>query len=282
MSTGAEEVISSTFYLVGTPIGNLGDLSYRARWILSSVDVIFAEDTRVTSSLLRQVGLEKRQLERFSPFEIDDSIEKVISYLASGSKVALVSDAGMPAISDPGSTIAPRVRAAGFQVKVIPGPTAESAAVALSGTISGGYVFVGFIPNTKAKIAEILKGAKSLDYGVVFYVAPHDLRKILPLLAELGVVSLSVVREMTKLYEEVVEGSIDQVIDHFETTEPRGEFVVSIDAMAIESAKEGVSDAQLVFDLIVDADLTTSEKAKRISKVLKMERGEVYDLLRRA
>ncbi|MDA8025526.1 MAG: 16S rRNA (cytidine(1402)-2'-O)-methyltransferase [Actinomycetota bacterium] len=281
LSNGAEELVASTLYLVGTPIGNLGDLSYRARWILSAVDVIFAEDTRVTSSLLRQVDIARRPLERFSPFDLEGSIAKVIGYLQSGSRVAFVSDAGMPSISDPGSGLGPRVRSEGFQVRVVPGPTAESAAVALGGAIAGGYIFVGFLPTSKAKIAEILKSAKSLDYGVVFYVAPHDLRKVLNSLSELGVASLAVIREMTKLYEEVIDGAIDEIVSHFSRVDPRGEFVVTIEASAIEDQQIGPSEAKQVFDILVSTEATTAEKAKKVSKLMGLDRGEVYDLLRR-
>ena len=280
LGSGGEDLVASTLYLVGTPIGNLGDLSYRARWILSSVDVIFAEDTRITSSLLRQVDIAKRSLERFSPFDLEESISRVIGHLALGSTVALVSDAGMPAISDPGSGVAPRVRSEGYQVRVVPGPTAESAAVALGGRIFGGYVFAGFIPNSKAKVSAILSGAKALEYGLVFYVAPHDLRKTLLLLEELRVDSLVVAREMTKLYEEVIEGSIEEVRSHFSINEPRGEFVVSIDPLAIGANGSEVSDARQVFDLLTGSDASSSEKAKRLSKLLGMDKGEVYDLIR--
>ncbi len=281
LTDGGEEVTSSTLYLVGTPIGNLGDLSYRARWILSSVDVIFAEDTRVTASLLRQVEIARRPLERFSPFDLDESIAKVISHLEAGSKVALVCDAGMPSISDPGSTLAPRVRAQGFEVRVVPGPTAESSAVALGGRISGGYIFVGFLPNSRSRIAKILQSATSNELGVVFYVAPHDLRKTLSSLSDLGVTALTVLREMTKLYEEVIDGPIEAVIEHFSLKEPRGELVVTIDPSAIEDSISDRSDAMEVFDILVTLDATTSEKAKKLSKLLGMERGEIYDLLRR-
>ena len=214
-----------TLYIVGTPIGNLEDLTPRAARILSEVDLVAAEDTRVTRRLLNHLGIRPRTTS-FNQHNWRDRVDGVLAELSEGD-VALVTDAGMPGISDPGSELVLAASSAGFKVEVVPGPSAVTSAVALSGFGGDGFTFLGFLPRQKKNRQFNLRAAFNSQVPQVIFEAPHRLRATL---SDLDVVfgdrPMAVCRELTKLYEEVFRGTAAEGLDHFDS--PRGEVVIVI------------------------------------------------------
>ena len=235
---------------MGTPIGNLGDLTPRAARILGEVSLVAAEDTRVSRRLLSHLGIRPRTTS-FHQHNWRDKLDGVLAELARGD-VALVTDAGMPGVSDPGSELVAAAAQAGFKVEVVPGPSAVTAALALSGFPGGGFLFLGFLPRRKKERQASLREASSSAVPLVLFEAPHRLRVTLAdLNTVLGDRPLAVCREMTKLHEEVFRGTAAQALEHFDS--PRGEVVVVVQGRQIvagsqadaEDGDEGVSDVDL-------------------------------------
>ncbi len=217
------------FYLVGTPIGNLGDLSSRAVEILEFVDFIAAEDTRNTLKLLNHLGIKKPLISYFEHNKRQRG-EEIMALMREGKRGALVTDAGMPAISDPGEDLVKQLYENGFTVTAVPGPTAFSTALVLSGLDTSRFSFEGFVSTAKKNRREHLESIKNYPNTLIFYEGPTKLRGTLSdLLEHFGDRKCAVVRELTKLYEEVVRGTLSEVIEHFESTDPRGEFVIVVE-----------------------------------------------------
>jgi len=213
-------------YLVGTPIGNLEDMTFRAVRVLKDVDTILAEDTRKTGILLKyfEVGTPMVSCHKFNE---RSRVERVVEDIRSGRAVALVSDAGMPLISDPGSRLVNALRDAGLAVTAVPGPTALSTALALSGWGDEGFVFAGFLPNKSAGRRRWLEGFRAEARPVVFYESTHRIRKCLLDIEELlGDRPVFVARELTKKFETLVSGTAAELTGFFETHSVKGEFVV--------------------------------------------------------
>ena len=229
-----------TLYIVGTPIGNLEDLTPRAARILSEVDLVAAEDTRVTRRLLNHLGIRPRTTS-FNQHNWRDRVDGVLAELSEGD-VALVTDAGMPGISDPGSELVLAASSAGFKVEVVPGPSAVTSAVALSGFAGDGFTFLGFLPRQKKNRQFNLRAAFNSQVPQVIFEAPHRLRATL---SDLDVVfgdrPLAVCRELTKLYEEVFRGTAAEGLDHFDS--PRGEVVIVIQGRPATTCLLYTSDA---------------------------------------
>jgi 16S rRNA (cytidine1402-2'-O)-methyltransferase len=224
--------------VVGTPIGNLGDLAPRAAEALRSANLIAAEDTRVTTRLLAHLGF-RRPIESFNEHNAVSRLPGLLARLAAGETVALTTDAGMPGVSDPGASLVSAAREAGCVVEVIPGPAAVTAAVAVAGFEASGFVFGGFLPSRpasarRAELGRLLGAAQVTSLPLVLYEAPHRMANLLDLLAEgLPEGRLAVCRELTKRHEEVVVGTPREVADQLGT--PRGEFTVVIGAGGIVS-----------------------------------------------
>lgn len=212
-------------YIVGTPIGNLEDLTPRAARILGEVSLVAAEDTRVSRRLLSHLGIRPRTTS-FHRHNWQRKLDGVLAELVQGD-VALVTDAGMPGISDPGSELVAAAAQSGFKVEVVPGPSAVTAALALSGFPGDGFLFLGFLPRRKKERQASLREASSSAVPLVLYEAPHRLRATL---ADLDVVlaerPLAVCRELTKLHEEVFRGTAALALEYFSA--PRGEVVVVV------------------------------------------------------
>ena len=190
--------MSGTLYLVGTPIGNLGDITFRAVETLKSVDFIACEDTRHTLKLLNFYEIKKPLISYYKQKENEGS-EHLIELLSQGKNVALVSDAGMPCISDPGSVVARKARERGYAVTTVPGPTAVTSAAALCG-LESGFAFIGFLPEKNKDAESLLSSYVSCPIPLVFYVAPHDLERTLSKLhAVLGSRKYHAVKELTKM-----------------------------------------------------------------------------------
>jgi 16S rRNA (cytidine1402-2'-O)-methyltransferase len=275
----------ATLYVVATPIGNLEDITLRALRILKEVALVAAEDTRRTGNLLRHHQIETPILSVHEHNERARA-ERIIGRLTRGESVALVTDAGTPAISDPGSELVAAVRAAGFRVEPIPGPSAVATALSAAGISNQGYAFLGFSPirakDRKQWLGDVL--SLSQTRPVVVFEAPHRLRKTLEELANSVERPIIAARELTKLHEEFVSGSPAQLLERF--PEPQGEFT-----LIIGPSDSGLKNAELPSDdeiLAVFGQITDSNEAKskrdaaRIAgERLGLTARQVYDVVER-
>lgn len=264
-------------YVVGTPIGNLGDWSPRAQEILASVAAIACEDTRRTGGLLSKHAITNPGLVVMNEHTEREASERLIQKLMAGSDVAIVSDAGMPVISDPGALAVAAVVEAGFEVIVVPGPTAVSAAVAVAGFSSGRYVFEGFLPRKGGERQQRLEELADEPRIIVLYEAPHRIERTLGDLAQAldGARRCVVARELTKLHEEVWRGELAEAAAAH--ADPRGEYVIVIDAAA---PRPEATDDELVAALS-EAMSTGLSKRDAIAHVVadtKAARNRVYEL----
>jgi 16S rRNA (cytidine1402-2'-O)-methyltransferase len=231
--------MSGTLYLVATPIGNLGDISPRMAETLASCDFVAAEDTRVTLKLLNHLGI-KKPLVSYYEHNRAESGEKILRRLLNGETCALVSDAGMPAVSDPGQDLVALCAKNGVKVLAIPGPCAAVTAVALSGLPSGRFCFEGFLSTARKSRFEHLNALKAEPRTMIFYEAPHKLLATLrDMLESFGDRRVAVCRELTKLHEETLHTTLSGALEHFEQTPPRGEFVLVVEGAQEEKAPAG-------------------------------------------
>ena len=224
-----------TLYLVGTPIGNLSDISERALKVLSEVDFIAAEDTRSSGKLLAYYGIKKPLISYFEHNKRERGEVIVSRIIETGEACALITDAGMPAISDPGEDIVRLCAERGVRVSVVPGPCAAVSALAMSGLFTGKFVFEGFLPTGKGERREALDALKDEKRTVIFYEAPHKLRRTLDdLLAAFGDRKISLCRELTKINEEVIRTTIAEAVSYYAEREPRGEYVLIMEGASKE------------------------------------------------
>ena len=266
-------------YVVGTPIGNLGDFSPRAAETLAQADFIAAEDTRVTQKLLSHLGLHKPLLSYFEHNKLSRG-EVILARLREGETCALVSDAGMPAVSDPGETLIAACAAENIPVYVVPGPTAAISALAVSGLPTGRFTFEGFLSMNKRSRREHLAQVEHETRTMIFYEAPHKLRRTLGDLAKLfgDERTIAVVRELTKIHEEVWRTTLAEAAAHYREQEPRGEYVLVIagaetPVLAEEfSLEDGVERARE----LVEGGSSASEAAKQAAKEMGLKKGEIY------
>jgi len=216
---------AGTLYVCGTPIGNLEDVSIRLLKTLRKVDIIACEDTRHTIKLLNRYKIKNRLLS-YHEHSNSDREDYLLEEIKKGQNIALVSDAGMPGISDPGEKLIKKAIEAGIRVEVIPGPSACTAALAISGLDSTAFVFVGFLPNRRKPRLEALQDLKSESRTVIFYEAPHRLLDTLTDLQEImGEEQVLVIgRELTKQYQEMQRGTLKELLSFYEKHSPRGEF----------------------------------------------------------
>lgn len=219
----------TSLYLVPTPIGNLGDITFRAIEVLKSVDLILAEDTRTSGILLKHYNIQ-RPLQSFHNFNEHRTVDTLIERLQKGETMALVSDAGTPGISDPGFLIVRACVQNELSVECLPGPTAFVPALVKSGLPTDRFVFEGFLPHKKGR-QTLLKQLAEEERTMVFYESPYRLIKTLEQFAEyFGPARLaSVSRELTKLYEETKNGTLEEIIVHFKSKEVKGEIVIVVD-----------------------------------------------------
>ncbi len=267
-------------YVVGTPIGNLEDLSPRGEETLREADFIAAEDTRVTMKLLNRFGIKKPMVSYFEHNKISHG-EAILQRLRAGETCALVSDAGMPAISDPGETLVAACAAENIPVYVVPGPTAVISALAVSGLPTGRFTFEGFLSVNKRSRQEHLSSVEHETRTMVFYEAPHKLRKTLSDLEKLfgGERKLAVVRELTKIHEEVWRTDLKTAAAYYREHEPKGEYVLVI------AGAERPREEQETYTLEEAAELakekmaegmSASEAAKESARVTGLKKGDIY------
>jgi 16S rRNA (cytidine1402-2'-O)-methyltransferase len=254
--------------VVGTPIGNLGDLSPRAASELAGADVIACEDSRRTGRLLSLAGIDRPRLLVVNEHTERERIDEVLDRLAQGHRVVLVSDAGMPAISDPGRVLVEAVAEAGHRVDVVPGPVAAVAALSASGFRADRFVFEGFLPRRGQSRAARLAALAGEERTVVLYEAPHRLVKTLTdLVASCGQGrAATVARELTKLHEELIRGPLVEVLAHFETTPPRGEIVIVVDGAETPPAE---IDDRALQDALIEVMNGGSTRRDAVAEVVR-------------
>jgi 16S rRNA (cytidine1402-2'-O)-methyltransferase len=230
MVTSPPPLLPGTLFLVATPIGNLEDITLRALRVLKECDAVAAEDTRHSGHLLRHFGISKPMLSYFQFNEAKRS-QEILERLGRGQKVALVTDAGTPGISDPGARVVRAAWAAGYRVEPVPGPCALVAALAGSGLPSDEFHFVGFLPHKSGQRRNRLTALQSVPGTLVFYESPYRVTKLLTELAELYADRTVVLaRELTKKFEEIRSGRAAELLARLEKLAPRGEFVVLVAA----------------------------------------------------
>ncbi|MBT3322947.1 MAG: 16S rRNA (cytidine(1402)-2'-O)-methyltransferase [Anaerolineae bacterium] len=266
----------STLYIVATPIGNLEDFSRRAERILREVSLIAAEDTRVTGKLLKYFNISTPQTSYYEHNKAS-KLESVIAALESGD-VALVSDAGTPAINDPGYELVRAAIDAGYEVSPIPGASASIAALAVSGLPTDTFLYLGYLPRKKKDRREKLKEVEKLPYTLIFFETPHRLLKALGDIEEvLGNRQITVAREMTKLYEEFFRGDVSAARNFFEERNIRGEFVLVIDAFHQEDVLWTEASLKDAIAAGIAEGIHPSKLAKSLAQESGWLRRDVYN-----
>lgn len=270
-----------TLFVVATPLGNLGDLSPRASEVLRSVSVVAAEDTRRTRALLPPGDAAPRLLS-FHAHSDDRRLETLLEILREGRDVAVVTDAGTPGVSDPGADLVRAARSAGIRVVPIPGPSAVVTALSVSGLPADRYTFLGFIPRKGTARKRLLARAATEEWSVVFFEAPHRIGELLADLSEVcgGSRRASVARELTKLHEEIVHGTLDQLVAHWADAEPRGEFTVVLEGTgeAVQQAEPAPDAAALAAGFLAEG-MSRKETARRLAEVTGLSRNDAYRMV---
>lgn len=266
-----DEYLDPGFYIVATPIGNLGDITLRAIDVLRRCDVVACEDTRVTGRLLRHLGISTR-MQRYDDHASDNQRAKLVEIARSGA-VALVSDAGTPLISDPGFRLIRDAREAGVAVTTIPGPCAAIAGLTLAGLPNDRFLFAGFLPVKDKARRDALEELASVPATLIFYETGPRLVRSLEAIADLWPDrEIAVAREITKLHEECRAGSASELIEPFTASPPKGEIVLLV-GPSTDSARTGDPD-QLLREAL--ADLSPSKAAAKVAKATGLDRQELY------
>lgn len=272
--------MSGRLYVVGTPIGNLEDMSPRALRILSEADFIAAEDTRVTVKLLNHFDIKKEML---SYYEHNKNTKGnlIIERILKGESCALVSDAGMPAISDPGEDLVRQAHKLGITVESVPGPSALVTALAISGMASGRFCFEGFLSVNKISRKRHLDELKNEKRTMIFYEAPHKLNATLKdMLKVFGDRKIALVRELTKIHETVFNTTLSEAVDFYEINPPKGEFVLIIEGKKEEETElYTLEDAVRLAKRLTDEGKSTSSAAKEAAEISGIKKGDIYKAL---
>jgi 16S rRNA (cytidine1402-2'-O)-methyltransferase len=268
-------------YVVATPLGNLGDLSARAMEVLRAVPVVAAEDTRRTRGLLSHLGASPRLLSYHAHSE-EPRLETLLEILHDGRDVALVSDAGTPVVSDPGTDLVAAARASGITVVPIPGPSAVATALSAAGLKGDRYLFLGFIPRKGSERARLLARAAAEEWSVVFFEAPPRLADLLEDLARAvgGSRRAVVARELTKLHEEFRAGTLAELAGYYSEHPPRGEITIVLEGTgAPAEPPDRTGEAVEQATLLLAEGLTRREVVRRISETLGLPRNDAYRLV---
>ncbi len=272
-------------YIVGTPIGNLGDITYRAVETLKKVDFIAAEDTRVTLKLLNYYHI-KNSVISYHEYSAFDRDREIVEKLLDGQSCALVSDAGMPCISDPGNRLVKLAKECGVGVTVVPGPCAAISSLVISGLNTAQFVFEGFLSTNKKNRLKSLKELAVVKKTIIFYEAPHKLKKTLGDLFEFfGDRKISIVKEITKIHENVMITTLAQAITHFKDMERiKGEYVLILEGNdgVVDDDQAEVLDVDdivlLVENLRSKEKISLSESIKRVSEQTGYKKNALYKL----
>lgn len=268
-------------YVVGTPIGNLGDMTFRAVETLKSVNFICAEDTRVTSKLLNYFDI-KAVLVSYHEHNARAVGDGIVDRIIAGEDAAIVTDAGMPCISDPGEDLVKLCAKRGVEVVVVPGPSAVISALAISGLNTAKFQFEGFLSTTKRQRFTHLAQVKDSTSTMIFYEAPHKLIYTLKdMLEYFGDRKISLCREITKLHEEVFRTTLSQAVEHYTNNKPKGEFVLVIEGADINDNDnaETIEEAFEQVQNLVSKGMRGADACKQIAKSTGFSKGELYAML---
>ena len=281
LSHKSQEPENSSLYIVGTPIGNLGDISLRALNIFKKVSFIACEDTRQTRKIMSKFNF-KNNLISFNKYNSKKKIPKMISALKLGKSIALVSDAGMPSICDPGEDLIKEARSNGISVICIPGPCAAITALVTSGLPSSKFIFEGFLPKKKSEREKILLEIGANDKTTILFESPNRLKKLLVKLKDIcgGEREIIVSRELTKKYEENIGNNIEEVISYFEGREVMGEITLVIKGIKKIKQNDYLSKLELKKDLdeLTKAGLNLSSASKYLAKKNNLKKSVIYDI----
>ena len=275
--------MKGVLYLVATPIGNLSDISERALEVLNLSDFVAAEDTRHTLKLLNHFNIKKPMISYFEHNKLARG-EIILERILNGETCALVTDAGTPAISDPGEDLVRQCAEADVDVIPVPGPCAFVQALIVSGLPTGRFSFEGFLSVTKNSRKEHLDSVKQLPHTLIFYEAPHKLLTTLKdLLSVLGNRKIAVVREITKIHEEVLRTDIESALSHFEQTPPKGEFVLVVEGYTPSESDEGqaISEEMIIkkANELIASGMSKKDAAKETAAFYNLPKNAVYKLL---
>ncbi len=263
-------------YIVSTPIGNLEDISLRALRVLKEVDVIAAEDTRHSLKLLNHYGISRPLISYCGEKEKARS-EEVIKRLNSGQSVALISDAGTPGISDPGSVLIKKAIEEGIDIIPVPGPAAFVAALSISGFSTEEFIFCGFLPAKKSQRQKALKELSLEKRTIVIYEAPHRILESVADINEIfGERNAVLVKEITKLYEEVIRGKIPEILKRLNSSKIAGEYVIVVEGKP-EEIKANIEDAMMEIKSLIRKGLGRKDAVKRIAEEYGLSKKELYD-----
>ena len=272
--------MAGTLYLVPTPIGNLGDVSPRMAEPMAQADFIAAGDTRVSLKLLNHLGI-KKPMVSYHRHNVETGGQAVISRLMAGENCALVTDAGMPGISDPGEELVVECAALGIDVVVIPGPCALVAALAASGQPTGRFTFEGFLPMNKKNRKAHLDSLRKEERTMIFYEAPHKLCATLEDMAKTFGEErpISLCRELSKLHEEIIRTTLGGAIAYYEERQPKGEFVLVVRGAEPEEEKElTVEDGLATVMRLREEGMSLKDAVKQVAKDLGLPRNQLYDM----
>lgn len=274
--------MSGKLFLVGTPIGNLKDITLRALEVIKESDIVAAEDTRQTIKLLNYFNIKKTMISYHKFNENDKSLD-IIDEIESGKKIVLVTDAGMPGISDPGSVIVKKCIEKNIEFEVIPGATALITGLVYSGLDSSKFVFRGFLPRANKERREIIDEIKDYRDSIIFYEAPHRLKSTLSfLLQEIGDRKVAICKELTKLYENILRGNISEILDYYEKNNPRGEYVIVMEGKSdeeIENEKKSTWEDMTVEEHIkkyMEKGFSKKDAIKLTAKDRGVSKSEIY------
>ena len=272
--------MSGKLYVVGTPIGNLEDFSPRAVRVLGEADFIAAEDTRVTVKLLNHFDIKKEMLAYYEHNK-NTKGNLIIERILKGESCALVSDAGMPAISDPGEDLVRAAHTAGITVESVPGPSALVTALAISGMESGRFCFEGFLSVNKISRKKHLDELKNERRTMIFYEAPHKLNATLKdMLKVFGDRKIALVRELTKIHETVLNTTLSGAVEFYTDNPPKGEFVLIIEGQKEEETElYTLKDAVALAKKLTEEGKSTSSAAKEAAEISGIKKGDIYKLL---
>ena len=271
--------MSGILYVVGTPIGNLSDFSPRAVETLANVDFIAAEDTRVTLKLLNHFDIKKEMVSYYEHNKRQRG-EIICQRILNGENCAIVTDAGMPAISDPGEDLVALCYELGIEVQSVPGPTAFATALAVSGLPTGRFTFEGFLSVNKKSRREHLEEVKDEKRTMIFYEAPHkliytlnDMRKVF------GNRNIALVRELTKIHEQVLHFTFDEAIAYYADKSPKGEYVIIIEGKKQDEAEEiTLEQAIALAKSLVEKGMSINSAAKEAAAQTPFKKGDIYNL----
>mgnify|MGYP004662216655 FL=1 len=273
--------MSGKLYVVGTPIGNLEDITFRAARILGEVDFICAEDTRVTLKLLNHLEI-KKPMVSYHEHSARTVSESIVDRISAGENCAVVTDAGMPCISDPGEDLVKMCAERGIEVCVVPGPVAAASALAVSALSTSRFAFEGFLSVAKKQRYAHLESVAKDTHTLIFYEAPHKLKTTLEdMLKYLGDRKISICRELTKVYEEVIRMTLSEAVKYYEDVNPKGEFVLIVEGYTPPAVAEGLTenDAADIARKLISEGMKPSDACKEAAKQTGFRKSDIYRII---